>query len=719
MKCAPALLTSTVKPKYWGSEARVTLLAFLIVAVQAATGAALWALVRRRGPVSVFELLGVGIALGTFASMLTGVMLVSTPLDGVGWLIPTFVAVPALAWARARGHLADLRIRGNGAETAAVLVGLVTGLALVAVNWSRVPLSAPTTKSFADLYFFEALSRGLAEFGPSQSILMSGGSLRYHWFTYAWAGDLAQDAGTAPFVVLTRILPLVTLIGVTAIVAAWAARLSHVRWVPTLAVLLIVAGGYAGALYGSILNFDSPSQAMTTMWLLGFAVVFLAYVRTDLSWPALLAIAAFAAACTGGKISHALVAAGGAGLVVLVGLLARSTWWRRALVATVVAGASMAFVYVVVLSGVAVDRNLTETVAVKASTWQGLDPIAGRLGIGLGTAALVLAILARLGGLGWLLGRRASRLKPDVIFATGGVLVGLAAMLALRDGVNELWFILAASAPAAVLSADGIGSALKRVRRSESNGPLNRPLLWSVVIAIPASVACLALSRNWSTNQALLNWLSPLSVWLLVPLGALIVVAVFSRTRRSMVNVIALSIAGLAVASIATRPAAVWTASRAITTEAGTVQPVGGGLSETALPSPILSSLDATTEVRYAWRREAAEWIAAATPEDAIVATGDPISALVPALTGRQMYLAGQLYQAGLGRAGELDDVGSRAVNSRQFAATPTPQAARPLCDAGVDYVWLDGQLPGISPDAVAFSNEGVTILNLAALGCA
>ncbi len=694
----------------------MTLLAAVIVVVQAGTGAAWWALLRRRGSVSLLELLGMGLALGTFASMLTGVLLVTTSLAEVGWLIPTVIVVPVAIWAWSRGLLADLRVRAPRPELAAGAVGLLTGLVLVVVNWSRIPLNAPSTESFADLYFFEALSRGLAEFGPAQSILMSDGSLRYHWFTYAWAGDLAENAGAAPFFVMTRMLPLVTVIAVTAIVAAWSARLSRVRWVPTLAVLLVVVGGYAGALYGSILNFDSPSQAMTTMWLLAFAVAFLAYVASDLRWPALVAIAALASACTGGKISHALVAAGGAGLVVLVGLLTRASWWRRSLVATVVTGAAMAITYVLVLSGVAVDRNLTESVAVKASTWQGLDPIDGRLGILLGTGALVLAILARLGGLGWLLARRSSRLKPDVIFATGGVLVGLAAMLALREGVNELWFILAASAPAAVLSADGIGSALRRVRRDEAAGPLRRPLLWSVVVAIPASVACLLLSRNWSTHQALLNWLSPLSVWLLVPVAAVIVVLALGRGRRSVVHVVALSIAGLAIASIATRPAAIWTSSRPITTEAGTVQPVGGGLSEAAPPNAIV--VDATNEERYAWAHEAAQWIAANTADDAILATSDPLSALVPALTGRQMYLAGELYQAGLGRSGELDDVAVRASASRDFAAAQSQDSIAPLCAAGVDYAWLEGSATEASAGAVVFSNDGVQILSLAQLGC-
>jgi len=694
----------------------MTLLAALVVVVQAGTGAAWWALLRRRESISVLELLGMGLALGTFASMLTGVLLVTTPIASVGWLLPTIVVVPVAVWAWSRGLLRDFHVRAPLPESIAGAVGLLGGLVLVIVNWSRVPLNAPTADSFADLYFFEALSRGLAEFGASQSILMSDGSLRYHWFTYAWAGDLAQVSGTAAFFVITRLLPIVTVIGVTAIVAAWSARLSRVRWVPTLAVLLVVVGGYAGALYGSILNFDSPSQAMTTMWLLGFAVVFLAYIAANLRWPALIALAALAAACTGGKISHALVAAGGAGLVVLIGVLTRARWWRRALVASVVAGASMVLTYLVVLSGVAVDRNLTETVAVKASTWQGLDPIAGRLGIALGTAVLLLAIVARLGGLGWLLARRTSRLKPDVLFATGGVLVGLAAMLALREGVNELWFILAASAPAAVLSADGIGSALRRVRRDNADGPLRRPLVWSIAIAVPASVACLLLSRNWAAHQALLNWLSPLSVWLLVPVGAVIIVAVLGRDRR-LIHVVALSVAALALTSVATRPAAIWTASRPITTEAGTVQPVGTGLSEAS--SAVVVAVDGTTEQQYTWAHDAAAWIAANTDSEAILATGDPISALVPALTGRQMYLAGELYQAGLGRSGELDDVATRSAASRAFAAAPSAETMEPLCSAGVDFVWLNGRVPLDGEDAVVFANDGVTLISLAALGCA
>ncbi|MFN8173170.1 MAG: hypothetical protein U0R65_15060, partial [Candidatus Nanopelagicales bacterium] len=397
-----------------------------VVALQAASGTLWWAWVRATAPfdkdrtVSWAELVGMGLALGTFASMLSAMLLAGTALDPVAWALPAVVTAVAALVPRSRRLLGRLRVRTAGAQLVAVGLGLLAGLVLLAANWARIPLDDPSSTSFTDLYFFEAISRGLAEFGPAQSILMSGGSLRYHWFSYAWAGELAQTAGSAPFVSITRALPVVTLLGVSLLVAAWAGARSRVRWVPTLAVLLVVAGGYTGALYGAILNFDSPSQSMTTMWLLGLgvAVVWLTRSRTG-RVGGLLVVAALASACTGGKISHAAVAAGGIALLVVVGLLTRARWWRRSLVAATVAAAAMAVTYVWVLAGVAVDRNLTEEIAVKASTWQGLDPLVGRGGVLLGTAALTLAILARLAGAGWLLALRRTRTAPDVLFATG------------------------------------------------------------------------------------------------------------------------------------------------------------------------------------------------------------------------------------------------------------------------------------------------------------
>ena len=65
------------------------LLVTVALALQAATGGWLWALVRRRsgGPVPSLEILAVGFALGSFLAMASGVLLRPVVPGGFGWAI--------------------------------------------------------------------------------------------------------------------------------------------------------------------------------------------------------------------------------------------------------------------------------------------------------------------------------------------------------------------------------------------------------------------------------------------------------------------------------------------------------------------------------------------------------------------------------------------------------------------------------------------------------
>lgn len=701
-----------------------------VILVQMLSGAIWWMIIRSAQRVSAFEVLGMGLALGTFASMLSSVLLAQTALAPLGWALPALATIPC-AWAfRRNGRLDMSRVTVPAAQSWAVLVTCTAGIVAVAVNWGRVPLNAPTTQSFADLYFFEAIARGLAEFGPSQSILMDGGALRYHWFTYAWSGELSQISQAEPFLVLTRVLPILTLIGVTLMAVAWAGRISRIRWVPLLAGLLIVIGGYSGALYGSILNFDSPSQSFTTMWLLAFATAFLFVIRSkgSLVLPS-AAIALLASALTGGKVSHALVAVGGISLVALVLLIRRNQQWLRALIVSAVAGLSMVITYALVLSGVAVSRNLTEDIAVKASTWQGLDPFVGRLGVALGTVTLVAAILARVAGMAW--PRVSARpIIADWWFALGGLLVGLAAMIALSEGVNELWFVLAASAPAAVLSARGVGTAASWLTCRHPELIVRRRVAL-LLAAVPASLACLALSRNWTSHQSLLNWLSPISIWVLIPVTS-VLIAWIAFGRDHLIRTCAvLTICALPFSSILTRPATLWTSQRTITTEAGVITPAGspqvsdaGAASATntdteTAASGASTSFPGAAEV-YTTQRAAAAWIESNTPRGAVLATTDPLSALVPALTGRQMFIAGNRYQVGLGAEENIDTVRTRSDASVALGSGPDPGAITMLCSAGGEWIWVSGAVSPTwqgSADLV-YSNEQVSIFRLRQGAC-
>ncbi|MCX6432178.1 MAG: hypothetical protein NTX29_05140, partial [Actinobacteria bacterium] len=233
-------------------------LALIVVAVQTATGAVWWRLARGTS-VRVLEVLGMGLALGTAAATMSGLLLFSVLPVRIAWAVPSIVTAIALpwVWARHRAVLTSMRPTRWAPALVALVIGGAAGLGSIAINLRNYPLAAdsPTTTYHPDMLFFEALSTSLARLGPSDSILMAGAELRYHWFTYAWSGQLAATVGAEPFVVLTRVLPVVSLIGTLLIAIAWTQRMTRGRWAPTLAVVLLVAGGYVGATYGTILHF--------------------------------------------------------------------------------------------------------------------------------------------------------------------------------------------------------------------------------------------------------------------------------------------------------------------------------------------------------------------------------------------------------------------------------------------------------------------------------
>jgi len=692
------------------------LAATLVVLLQVATGSLLILLIPSFRIKSKFEVVGLGLALGTFLSMLSSVVFVNTALGSIAWILPSaFTFIAALArFGVVRSHLGGISAPRN--ESVAVVVGSLIGFALLVINWIRVPLDTIRAGGSVDMYFFEALAKGVSEFGASDSILMSGGSLRYHWFAYGWAGELGQVAHLDSFVALTRILPVVALIGVVLLAAAWAGSIRIGKtaspwWVPTLAVVLIVFAGYTGALYGIVLNFDSPSQALTTVWLLALVMLFLRGLRSATRsglffYSALIFL--LAGATTGGKASHVAVALGGFALVSLIGVILRLAWWRRALVLFAAAIIGAVLVYLWVLAGVGIQENLAESVAVRASTWQGLDPVTGRWGPLLGTVALLLAVLTRVSGVTWLARNRVGRTSPEFLFAVGSLAVGTFALFVLRGGINELWFLLAASAPLAVISAYGVGQAQMWLHPR-----LQRALIYSITIAILASLLSLVLSVNWKFDSApidfflwpgILFWLSIVGVWVLVVLGSWL----FNRPRR-FTAVIAMGISALVLTSVFTRPAVLWTESRPLITDIGVVTPnveIVPGVPTATVGGTLFPDLVS-----------AADWISANTERLDQIATNSPVTAFIPALTGNQMYLAGSRYQAGLGDTSQLGEVSRRGEISGALSVAVIEAGGRDatlqqLCQSGVSYIWLEGaaEFDVIQP---VYSNDSVSIYSL------
>ena len=686
----------------------------LVLATQWLAGAVLWRALRGK-PLGFVELLGMGLALGTITATISSAVLRTGFFEQWGWLVPTAVAaVLLIAWSLRQGRVGVEMFfaRGDSGISRAVAVGVLVGLIPLAVNWRRVPLSRVTDESFLDVYFLEALTRGLSNFGPSESILMTGGTIRYHWLSYIWAGDIASIASLPPFASITRVLPLVALVAVVSLTATWAARLARGRigssWIPTVAVLLVVAGGYTGALYGTVLNFDSPSQSLTTMWLLALLFTVAVYVDRGSPWM-LVAVALLAVANTGGKVSHIAVAAGGLILLSVVGIFTRSLWWRRAIVATTVTGLAAIGTYLVVIFGAAVDRNLTEELAVKASTWQGLDPLPGTWGVAAGTIALLLAAYARLAGVGWLIREREFRTNPSLLMAVGAVAVGTFAIVVLAEGINETWFMLAASAPASVVSAVGAVGALYRLAEQRGSLP------WAVG-AVAVLVACVSLVLSFDafgeSATGFARWGAAVAPWLLAPVlswALLVVLLRRQRGREFWLSVVAATIVVLVASSILTRPATAWTSGRQVVTEVGLMQPAA------IIDSP--ASGTTSGPVPFEDRVSAARWLEMNAATDDIIATTDESSAFVPAYTGLRMFLAGSRYQVGLGNASDIAEIERRSAITaelREGSPEAMDQALAALCAASVRWLWWEGSIPTRFTDFVARSEGAVNVIDLA-----
>ncbi|MBK9738944.1 MAG: hypothetical protein IPO93_05440 [Actinobacteria bacterium] len=462
------------------------LVAALIVIVQTATGAVWWRVVR--GPsVPVLEALGMGMAVGTATATVSGVLLFGLVPGDLAWMVPSLVTVVALPFLvrREPGLLRRWHPTRWAPALLALVTGLVLGLASIAVNLRNYPLTSDGIIStyHQDMPFFEALSTSMATLGPHDSIFMSGADIRYHWFAYAWSGQIAETAGTAPFVMLTRVLPVVALLGSILLAVAWTQRLTRGFWAPTIAVLLIVFGGYVGASYGTLLNFDSPSQAFVTVWMLGLSMVLLtALGRRGRSRRALLGmllfVAVLGAATTGGKVNSAVVVVAGAVLVALVAVGRREPWRVRAVVAVLVLVAATAVTYVAYLAGSAERGGLgLGSLLNKASSVQGLNPTDSSWGIVVGTVILAVAVLPRWAGVAWLLAAPRWRWQPLTIFSVGAAVTGIAALLLFSGGLNDSWFVLSASAPLSVASAVGVSRAVRATSPSRGWRPSRAVLL--------------------------------------------------------------------------------------------------------------------------------------------------------------------------------------------------------------------------------------------------
>jgi hypothetical protein len=680
--CAVLLLT--------GVPAVTTLLLVACVGWQAIAGAVVWRWLR---PVaSPLEVAGASLAVGTAFAALAGLLTSTIGLGPWGWLVPSALAVVIRMADRQRSGKA----RGSastGVDRPALwglLAGVVPGLAVLAYALRSYPLTwtGAWTGYHPDMPFFEALATSLARFGAFESPFMTDGVVRYHWLSYAWAGQLTVAADAAPFVTITRVLPVVALLGCAAMVAAWTRTLSSQAWTPALAGLLLSIGGFTGAVFGGVLTMDSPSQSMSVLWLIAFAIAVVHVTTSQVRLlPAVALVGTLSLALIGGKVSAAAPAVAAAIVMVGVQVIRGDVPRARALwtLAATVLGAAVGFA--LFLSGSVGGGGLTlGSLIDKASSQQGLNPIDGMRGVVLGTLVLALAVAARWAGLGWLLTRRQWRWRPEVTLAAGLAGSSLLALVAFNS-FNEVWFSSTVSGPLAVITALGAGVALDDLRSRER--PTRGPLL--LAASFGALLIVIAVWLLWLTGASGGNlfvptarWFGPIAAWLLA-LAIGVGLSWWARGRPSLRTAVAGGVVVLVLASVPGRLLGAGTDQVA--------QQSNGIRAEWFSFSEVTPTSGLDTAEQFEWtstRLDAARNLRDAAGSSDIVATNVTLLPFVAGVTGLPTYVSGILYQEPYGPPWMSAELFEREKQSWAFIDAPSQTTVQPLCEADVRWLWID-----------------------------
>ncbi len=664
----------------------IYLVLLLAVMVQSFAGFVLWRLLRPQS--GWVELAGMSVVIGTLLAVFSGIVL--QPLFGWGWALPGFLAL--IVWA--------LRIRRfKGVEVEKVdrplAIAVVIGLALAVVSFGLSVRSYPLNWEgswsgfHGDMAFFEALGRSIPTLGVFDSIFTPGQAIHYHWLTYAWTGQLTTSFDAQPFLVLTRVLPVVTLFAGVTLIAAWTRRLSSVSWAPSLAVILLLLGGHLGIVYGSVFNFDSPSQSLSVVWLIGFVVLLVQVWGPRYSRIGVIAVLGLVGLFSAGfmlvKVSTAAVAA--AALVALV--VWQLIQHRKVSViqfGIVIAGlVPMAVAYFVFLArgngggGIAVGSLLD-----RASSEQGMNPTVGVLGVALGTGILALGIGVRWVGTLWLATDSVWRARPEFAIGIGLIVSGVGAAVVLNGGQNELWFAAAAAGPLAALSAVGVGNAWEFV----SSRVTGKRLLSVLAVVLSALVVYMVVWVLWATGPSgnnvwnpTLRWFGPIAGFVVAVLLAWLVTQLIGA-RSLMVGV------GIfvAIATLATAP------GRLLGVGTGLVGSPPNVRSEFFSPpttmTPYLDQ-EFVSAIPSSYLR-AGEFLRSNSSGDDLLVTNLTFSSIVPALSGLQTVISGTWYQTPYGSSGGEGLLLAREAASFAFINQPSAATAAPLCELGVRWVWID-----------------------------
>lgn len=556
--------------------------------------------------------------------------------------------------------------------------------------WSMEPLYHGTD----DLVFSEAMSYSLSTFGSQQHIAAFGTTLRYHWFSFAWAGMLGRMSEAEPFVTTLHLVPTTGYLMIVLLLIGFVRRHSQQVFAPLVASLLLFFGSYPG-IRSRFIVAENTSNIIGHVWLMATALFLLSLPRTSGPLIRLVTIGLLTSTFFT-KPHYAVVLVIWLGVRLLFAVYKR-VGVRESLLMLVAATSSLVICYLALLRPHAWEQRSL----VLAPHWLGI-PTEGRLGL-LAPAVSVAVVGSMLAGcLGVLLLRRREPLSPLVALSSAVLGGGLLSLLITGNSSEE--YVLGASLP--------LGAGLMSISLAETVA--QQRMQWTLVLCVSvlslgATYWCLdywLTFEEFTTHQLGRSSGLPHSTrfivpWVLTSIAlalAVVILAVKNRTKSAAPVHLG------------------WIRASAVTLAVFVGSQIGAYVSQSTYGPPQKSFALVEDLQALAWIRthSSDDWFLA-TNRDLCIdppnceASGS--SFLISATTRQPVLIEGPRFVVG----GQilptwLDERRSASLN---FAQGPSPDTLRVLRDLGVTHFYLDGDsYPGM-PDHIALTAVGKIIYDL------
>lgn len=693
-----------------GVRFSVSLVLCLGVFAQWLPGALIWVWVRASHKISGPELLGMGLAIGTLLSIFESQLLRTTRYNELSWMLSILVISPIITFlilSNKEKSVGDKSLKIQDAIY--FLPAIIFGLIQISSWWRWNPLSWSGWWKFQiDVPYIESYSNSLALLGTTQSFMSPFQNSRYHWFAYAWIGELSNSIKVEPFVVTTRVFPIVSLVMAGSLAYAWANRFSHIRWIPPLATLVMVAG--PGLSIGSFVLLQSPGSAMTTGWSIAFCLVLFEIINNNINRPqSYFVLTLLAIGIVGGKTPTGIIVGGGVAIMLFTSVFQKHATKRPLVIGSILSLLALLLTYQVLISSSA------------------SRPI--QVGIFLGWPGLFLTAAPLCIGIYSLFRFKLNNFEPLLVFTLSIFVLGSVGSLVTNDpSGNQIYFLCSAAAIIVVPSLVGIERLISQLgMRSNEFKLIIAENRYRIGLATLASVFSGGLgAMTWLHFESSISnigkfgrTLSPLPIWIICVLTSL---AIF-KGREKLQNLRKYKILILSLSLILGTLTSSLTYSIASQIK-GPIYSNGSILIRYGQ-----SSSDKPGAINKSYFR-AGEWVQGNTPKNKTFFTNrqcmnsteryedcDGLWFYASALTKRQFIVEGFTYSGNLwSQDRHMNELQSASL---RFSLEPNSNDLKLLWRHGVRWGWIDHQIStrtdwkGMAN--IEFSNDAVDVIKLKA----